>query len=701
MKIEQVVHESRSSGVAECKPFDVVANASMMQILSDKIYSDKIKAPIQELSANAIDSHEVAGKADIPFDVHLPTDDEPHFSIRDYGTGMCQEHVEELYRIYGASEKITSNKLIGCMGIGSKSPFAYCDLFNVTSYYNGKKMVYVCAKDRRGMPTLNRMCIEDTDEPNGVEITFQCKSDDRWAFNTKAEKVFRWFDVKPNCNVDLDYKQFENAALFEGDDWTIYGDDSSYCVMGNIAYKIDAHQFESDGECYSYSYSPNQNHYFNLLKHGIVMQVKIGDVDFEAGREGLSYSQHTKDAVKDKLDQVRNELTQKLMDKMQDHSCLWDARVAFSISRRGKHNILMRICELDSKAEWNGHSLKDAYKLKDVGIASGHIVDVKGQNKIGSSSSISAENWQIFVNDTPRGAFAGCQRYLFSNDGLYVYLFNLEDGKDINTLAKALDIPVDRIKLSSTLPKPDQTDSGPSNRVKTKCFVYSETGGGVSTRYYNSGYWKEDKHVFEDGGYYIQMHGYNITSDEKGMVKMSEFNKMVSQASNLGITTPVVIGVKTSHVNKYKKSKNWVNILDFVKDKLAKYIKNNHMAKLYSYNKLLDSVRHKEVFTDSNLRKCLEKSSPVRKFGNKLRAYERMTDKWNVQINNVDPLCRSLNCGLHKELTGHKMPENKSDTLIGEYPLLTCLITELDSWKPSVTTTQIADYINLVDLSKE
>ena len=118
------------------KAFGILANGKMFNILSSKIYTDKIAAPLRELACNAYDAHVAAGKKNVPFDVFIPTYDNPTFYIEDFGVGMDAQEIEELYSTYGASTKTDSNKFVGCLGLGSKSPFAYTDNFTVVSRKN-------------------------------------------------------------------------------------------------------------------------------------------------------------------------------------------------------------------------------------------------------------------------------------------------------------------------------------------------------------------------------------------------------------------------------------------------------------------------------------------------------------------------------------------------------------------------------------
>ncbi len=138
MKLHNTVqNEPIMSNVGEIGEFRIRNSAKAFNILSSGLYANKVRAIIRELSCNAVDSHVAAGKADVPFDVHLPNAIEPWFSIRDYGTGLSHDQVTNIYTTYFESTKTGSNDFIGALGLGSKSPFSYNDIFTVTNVKDG------------------------------------------------------------------------------------------------------------------------------------------------------------------------------------------------------------------------------------------------------------------------------------------------------------------------------------------------------------------------------------------------------------------------------------------------------------------------------------------------------------------------------------------------------------------------------------
>jgi len=103
--------------------------AHIFGVLRNQLYSDKILAVVREYSANAVDANVEAGKEDQAIVITAPNSFDPTFRVRDFGNGLNEEEIRDIYANYGESTKRKSNKFIGQLGLGSKSGFAYGDTF--------------------------------------------------------------------------------------------------------------------------------------------------------------------------------------------------------------------------------------------------------------------------------------------------------------------------------------------------------------------------------------------------------------------------------------------------------------------------------------------------------------------------------------------------------------------------------------------
>src|SRR5271170_2500066 len=143
MKFETESSPTVAVGMEKSRAFHFEFNETMFKMLSKTTYSDPIRAVIRELACNSSDAHEMAGTNSTPFEIHLPTPHEPDFWIQDYGVGMDDQEINDLFTMYGGSNKTDNNDVIGALGIGSKSPYSVTDMFTVVTTKDGITRSYV------------------------------------------------------------------------------------------------------------------------------------------------------------------------------------------------------------------------------------------------------------------------------------------------------------------------------------------------------------------------------------------------------------------------------------------------------------------------------------------------------------------------------------------------------------------------------
>ena len=151
--------------------FGFAATKEASQVLSSSLYSNPKLAIIRELSTNANDAHKQAGKEGYPFSLHLPTFNEPFFNIRDYGDGIPEDLIYNVYANFFVSTKTEDEEQTGCFGLGSKTPFSLVDEYEVISYCEGKKKTYKMSK-KNGLPCVEKIAEEDWTKDTGLEINF-------------------------------------------------------------------------------------------------------------------------------------------------------------------------------------------------------------------------------------------------------------------------------------------------------------------------------------------------------------------------------------------------------------------------------------------------------------------------------------------------------------------------------------------------
>ena len=342
MKLADRTVETHSSGITSSSGFNIAQTSKMFKILSDSLYSDKIMAVIREISTNAQDAHIESGNKK-PFVVHLPNVTEPEFSVRDYGTGLSKRDMEELYTTYGASSKNDSNDYVGCLGLGSKSPFAYSNSFTTASYFNGKKYTYVASIDETGIPSLNLFNVADTTEANGLQISFAVKTSDFEAFCNKAKRVYHYFKNKPlviggsPSNGFENHKYSKEEIITSGVNWKVlkissYSNDdfpsqnnrvgsSLVAIMGDVAYPVNINMItgsvkeeDSVSDKWTNSWGSqkkknihNWSSFLSEIDKGsfcLEINFNIGELEMDVSRESLQYTKAVIKTIKDKVEEA-------------------------------------------------------------------------------------------------------------------------------------------------------------------------------------------------------------------------------------------------------------------------------------------------------------------------------------------------------------------------------------------------------------
>lgn len=276
--------------------FKIEASAMAFKILSSGLYSDPIRAVIRELSTNAYDAHLEAGKGEKPFRVHLPTRFEPWFAVSDEGVGMDHQRVLKNYTTYFGSTKQETNDLVGCLGLGSKSPFALTDTFTIESTKDGVKRTYTALINQKGFPHVMLVSEDPTEAPNGVTVIMPVKTHEVGDFHQKARQVYKDFPVCPEFNTIQGGPLGKIEYSVQGKDWGLRkaNQDVGYytkarVIQGCVAYPLDASQLGFEHP---------------LLNSNMDLFVPIGSVEITPSRESLNYTDMTKRNLKSYLDEV-------------------------------------------------------------------------------------------------------------------------------------------------------------------------------------------------------------------------------------------------------------------------------------------------------------------------------------------------------------------------------------------------------------
>lgn len=133
--------------------------ASAVLMLRDKIYTDKLKAAVQETICNAVDEHK-KHKVEKPVVAVICGGE---LCIRDFAAGLDKDGVLHTFFQFFSSTKDTTNDSIGGFGIGAKAPGAYADIWTVESWHGGKHSVYTSVTEAQES-TASLVFVEDCPE---------------------------------------------------------------------------------------------------------------------------------------------------------------------------------------------------------------------------------------------------------------------------------------------------------------------------------------------------------------------------------------------------------------------------------------------------------------------------------------------------------------------------------------------------------
>lgn len=721
------VNEAVLSNVGEIGEFRIRNSAKAFSILSSGLYANKIRAVVRELSCNACDSHAAAGNANTPFDVHLPNTLEPHFSIRDYGTGLSHEQVTNIYTTYFESTKTNSNAFIGALGLGSKSPFSYTDNFTVTAIQNGRRGIYTAFINEAGVPSIAQMLEEATDEPNGVEVKFAVTERyDFDKFRQEARNVYRHFALRPvvsgNGDFGFDTPEYETRDIIPGVH-SYKAARGSVAIMGNIAYPIEIPAADQSIE----------QDVRNLLNCGLELHFAIGELDFQASREGLSYIPSTIAAIKAKLEQLNAALTGVLAVEANAIENLWD-RAVF-LYKKKEHRLWTAAVSkyatdtaLPTYSTTRYQSLA-SFNFRVEDLAAKYNIVIKRLSQVRHNSTISNgktsteyapnhakdanghyitwQEWQIVVddsshfiiNDLKTGA-AERARYHYKETGCDVYnraiwiLEKADKTKVMDTAAFFAAIqepPLARRFAASTL---KQRERDPAGVTKDATILRLEQRNSSS---YSWSYRQRDKDmVWRDAGsintfdkktkfYYVPLNGFSMQSS-KGYTSGKELYEDVS--SYPGLKPAHIYGVRKSDLEAVKKRKNWINFEDYVTKELAS---RNHDKLLLSL--VRSSLQDTDILNHHNLEilRMIDAKSPYAVTVNKFKDVAAF-DGNSAHIKRLfQRFCPSTSVNPDTLMTKHQA---ELDVINKRYPL----IPALSSYRTE--SADIAEYISLMDEKK-
>ena len=603
MKLEIEPQDVAVHGDFKTSEFKTGDTAFIVDMFADKVYSHKERAVIREMACNAHDSHIMAGTEDVPFDVHLPTQLEPYFSLRDYGTGLTDEEVRDHYAGIGISTKRDNQNVIGCYGIGTLSPYSLADSFTVKSYKNGMCRSYSCYRNSQRVPVVSLLIECETDEPNGVEVNVSVEGK-VWEFQEEAVCVFQfWEGTLPNINDKHVTQKCEDARkgyAFEGDGYGLknnWGD--MVAIMGNIAYIIprDLDEFRCQG----------------------YLKFELGELSFDTGRENLAMDDKTKEALRNKFKAVKESLTEEAIAQIEALPTAWDQAVLADKLNRG---------ELGRKIKADLHEYAPDKTTEEMTYFSGYSRSYGGIDKSYTNNIPIGDGVEYYASK-PR--FQSRIRQYLKEQSHQTTLVLLTTKQIMET-----GVPADLIKDLEDLPKVYSTRNG---GIVDTCKVYTLA---AIHRWNNRDNWIEAEVDLKDGEerVYVEINRFEVVGQKWFTGSHDAIRSSVGELKEY-IGDVKVYGIKSVLLkSKGFQNGNWISLDEYLQREMTKvapkfirvFDKDSSMAELFC--SLADMVKDERFAEFKTLYKNRTKYSLCKTLNN-LGVEVEESDEINVAYKEI------------------------------------------------------------------
>ncbi len=334
------------SGKTISTNFGIGNAAILVHYMTNTIYSNKPKAICQEIMSNSRDAHLEIGTPDLPIQVKVPNALSPNWECKDFGPGIDPDRMHKVFTQYANSTKRTNNTESGGWGLGGKTPFAYADTFTIRTIAkeDGVNTLrnYVAIKEGDAGPRLLEVGEpQETQEVTGTTISVPIKPDDFSNFASFTFKLSQFWTVRPTVlgTSQMGWETYE--WNYEGANWKIGNGRNYYkelyaCIDG-IPYTLNASEFSNiDSKLNA------------LLGHNVVMFFKVGDLNVTLNREQLDYTDKTKKAIINRLEEMQGWLENEVEHGIAKAATLWEAHALYN-----KLNVVFRISRITDNVLWN------------------------------------------------------------------------------------------------------------------------------------------------------------------------------------------------------------------------------------------------------------------------------------------------------------------------------------------------------------
>jgi hypothetical protein len=322
--INEMKSNVETPALEEEKFFSIADQGMIFDILRNKLYSNPILAICREYSCNARDSMRESGKGNQPIEIHLPFTEEPQYRVKDCGTGISPDRIENIFIKYAASTKREDNSQTGSFGIGGKCAMSYSDAFEIETIFDGIKYNYSCYIDKTKVGKLALLKKEATTLSNGTEIIIPVKYQDYNSFAQFTKQVCQHWEVKPTFTGKVSIS-WDNPVKLVGN--------QKYAVIQNHSYR-NTIKCIIDGIEYSLDEETLNKHYIDTaLIHSIrghlLLYFENRELTLAANREQIGWDKPSQEKIKARLKEIKTALISCVQDELAAQANLWQANIYY------------------------------------------------------------------------------------------------------------------------------------------------------------------------------------------------------------------------------------------------------------------------------------------------------------------------------------------------------------------------------------
>lgn len=625
MIIPNRYNETESSQEFETTEFKIEVSAEAFRAISDRLYTNKPMAIVREIVCNAIDIH-TSEKVDIQYEVHLPTYEEPFFSVKDFGTGLSEEDIRGLYSTAFKSSKRNSNETVGCLGVGKLSPLSNGDSFTVMSRYNGIVYTYNVFISGKGIPSVAKISEEPTTEPNGLEVSCAVALGDINRFAEAARKFFARIPNLPKFNIEFAPDKIVYSA--EGEGWkarsTNYGEQSGLvAVVGPVAYPFSLPSGSVSSEL----------HY--LLSANLDLFFAIGEVDVAMSRESLSLDENTIEKIVSRLRSIHEQSIAKLEEELDKCPNIFRARKRIhEVSKQyGSLYYGAKAADISYKGELLktlGTSVITKTVIAGMENNSGatliSTVYRRGRDVVNTEeiSSLQADKEYKFFVAAKLPNRSRLKQYFEENSGAIVFFRSEKPAAEV---LQNFGLAGEKVLTSDDFPKAERGKRMLTDKGSAPYLTLNKNGYHYYSDSLSSDNWSlpEEELDEDDEVVYVKMTRYGIGEDAEKTYGVANKLSLMKLCGGPDID---VYGLRSKTYNEAVKNANWISFDAWFKREFEK-MKKKAVAAAQKYSMIEGSAERADVLA------LLPSTHEVKKFAKEkdaLKNFNTLCSRAGVSI---------------------------------------------------------------------